>query len=136
VINMIRKQTDANTNMNIEATATPRLPRWRGRILSAAMAGMLALFSVVLGGQATSWADQSAAPIVAPCGQIAEGSATASSRSVPSAPSAAQPTVDQTYASRESQAKGLEQFKGGDIVIVGAGGLIVVLLIILILVTI
>ena len=95
------------------------------------MAGILTLFSVVLGGQAASWANQSTAPIAAPRSPVTEGAATEASSSAASSSS-----IDQTYAARESQAKGLEQFKGGDIVIVGAGGLIVVLLIILILVTI
>jgi hypothetical protein len=42
--------------------------------------------------------------------------------------------MDQTYAAREADAKSLESFKGGDIVIIGSTGAIIVLLVILILV--
>ena len=46
----------------------------------------------------------------------------------------ASPSVEQGYASREASAKGLENFKGGDVVIIGSTGLILVLLIILIII--
>lgn len=42
--------------------------------------------------------------------------------------------VGEAYAAREVSARGLESFKGGDVVIIGSGGLILILLIILIIV--
>ena len=43
-------------------------------------------------------------------------------------------SVGEAYAAREASASGLESFKGGDIVVIGSGGLILILLIILIIV--
>jgi hypothetical protein len=43
------------------------------------------------------------------------------------------PSIAETYADREANARDLENFKGGDIVIIGSGGAIVLLLVIIIL---
>jgi hypothetical protein len=98
----------------------------RGRCLAAAIT-----FAVLLlGAQATSSAAGklgSGAALEARAGQAAPTS---------NAASAAHrvPSPEPSYASREAKSKGLETFKGGDVVVIGAGGLVIILLIVRIIV--
>jgi hypothetical protein len=114
------------TNMN-------RCFRQRVKNLSAAVAVALTL----LAGQAASWAGQPGSPAGAAAVQAADAKSIVPQEQT-SSPISSTDETGRTYASREAAAKtnGLENFKGGDVVIVGAGGLIVVLLIILIIVAI
>ena len=92
---------------------------------------VMVVASVFLGARGTSWATQPERPAKAPVVRQAGGEAG------PTVNFAAEPraaSLEETYASRETSAKDLEPFKGGDLVIVGSGGLVLVLLIILILV--
>jgi hypothetical protein len=110
------------TNMN-------RCFKQKVKNLSAVVAVALTL----LAGQAASWAGQPGTPAGAATVQTANAKSTS-----PQAQTSSSDQTGRTYASREAAAKsnGLDNFKGGDVVIVGAGGLIVVLLIILIIVAI
>ena len=110
--------------MNMTGTETSNKPRGGRGILIVICAAMLGIGAI----QSTSWAKQPGS-----------GRATASVTTEGSEPGARRdraptPTVEEGYASREAEAKSLESFKGGDVVIIGSAGLIIVLLVLLILV--
>ena len=93
-------------------------------ILTMVMAVALCLCGV----QATSEAGQPGPLVTSPEGPATAATSPAGESAVPASPSV------EGYASREASAKGLENFKGGDVVIIGSTGLILVLLIILIII--
>ena len=101
-----------------------RMARCRYAIVTAAIAGVL-----LCGGRASAWAATSSGT---PAAQVGENpSASSSSRATtPAAPTSS--SVADRYAQRETSARNLESFKGGDVVIVGSGGVIIVLLLIII----
>jgi len=102
-----------------------RVVRYRNLLVTAAIA-----IVVLCGGRASAWAAGKgmAAP---PAGaDIAEVSSTRGT--APGAPMA--PKMAEKYADRETSARDLEKFKGGDIVIIGSGGAVIVLLLIIILI--
>jgi hypothetical protein len=96
------------------------------------MAGVVALALVLTGGRASCWAAQ---PASAATASDPVGRSTPSQTAAASSPAAATPasTAD-GYAAREAQAKELENFRGGDVVIIGSTGVIILLLVLLILV--
>ena len=96
--------------------------RSRYRLLTFA----LALGVYLCAGQATS---QAAQPPVAAAAPVAQSSAPATSH-----PSSPAPGSAESYAAREVSAKDLENFRGGDIVIIGSTGAIILLLVLLILI--
>jgi hypothetical protein len=103
--------------------------RWYRPILTAVVVLVLAL----TGGRASCWASPAAAAAprgAEPAGQPTPPASPATSAAAPGASA----SVGQTYASREANAKSLQNFQGGDIVIIGSGGLVLVLVILLILV--
>jgi hypothetical protein len=100
--------------------------RYRRHILTAIMV----VTSVFLGGGVSSWASQPAPP----ANSAPVQSSGSESQTTVAPPATHAPSLEETYAAREAAAKDLEPFKGGDLVIVGSGGLVLVLLIILILV--
>lgn len=103
-----------------------RAARCRNAIVTVAIAAIL-----LCAGRASAWAatTETPAPPIAP---VAAGSAEGpSTRGTPATTNA--PPVAQSYADREANARDLENFKGGDVVIIGSTGVIVVLLLIIIL---
>jgi hypothetical protein len=95
------------------------------------MAGVVALALVLTSGRASCWAAQSAAAASDPVGSRSAPSETAAA----SSPAAGTPaSTAEGYAAREAQAKDLENFRGGDVVIIGSTGLVILLLVLLILV--
>ncbi len=109
-------------------TCGMRVVRYRNAIVTAAIA-----IVVLCGGRASAWAAGKGvpAPPAASTGtDIAEISSTRGT-----APGAAMaPKTAEKYADRETSARDLEKFKGGDIVIIGSGGAILVLLLIIIII--
>jgi hypothetical protein len=85
---------------------------------------------MVLGAQAPSWAKPVGKPMAAEVGASPSG---AEPVALSPAPSSA-PSMDETYGAREAKSKPLEQFKGGDVVIIGSTGVVIILLVLLILV--
>ena len=107
--------------MNMTGTETTSKPRHGRRILTLICAAMLGIGAI----QSTSWANPvRSTPLIS----------TAGNPSGARPDRAPAPTMDQSYASREAEAKSLESFKGGDVVIIGSTGLVILLLVILILV--
>ena len=102
-------------------TNSTRAARCRSAIVTVAIAVILSC-----AGRASAWAAPSETP-APPIAPVAAGSAQASSTRGAPAP------VADRYADREANARELENFKGGDVVIVGTTGVIVVLLVIIIL---
>jgi hypothetical protein len=116
----------------MKRTSASRTTRFGFPLLPAAMAAALALFgaqSTSLGATGVPAQVVGSTPPRSSTAQRAAGDQS-SSRDLSTQLSA----TDQAYAAREANAKGLEDFKGGDLVIVGSGGLVIVLLVILILV--
>src|SRR4051812_47207037 len=113
---------------NRVGAARRRDSRWRDAIVTAVVTAMLVLCS----GRGSAWAmDKPApAPSAAPA-TAAIGEGPASGATATEAPTG--PSLADTYAAREASARDLENFRGGDVVIVGTTGLIVVLLVIIIL---
>ena len=106
-------------------TKEARIPRCRTAIVSAAIAAVL-----LCGGRASAWA--AAGTPTAPAAQVgAATSAGASDRGTTPGATSSSALADR-YAQRETSARNLEQFKGGDVVIVGSTGVIIVLLLIII----
>jgi len=116
--------------MNMTGTETSNKPRHGRRILVMICAAMLGIGAI----QSTSWANQSAAGAPPSSVKIEGTGKTEGTGSLARQDRAPSPTMDETYASREAEAKSLESFKGGDIVIIGGTGAVIVLLVILILV--
>jgi hypothetical protein len=83
---------------------------------------------MVLGAQAPSSANQAGRPMAAETARAPAASNEGAAARQPA------PSLDETYASREAKAKGLEKFKGGDVVVITGSTLLIVLLIILIIV--
>ena len=108
-----------------------RSSRWKFRIVVAAMT----VASVLCGSAATSWSAPLGGRAASPSApvQVADPAAPRMT-SPPSSPDLA--AMEDAYASREASAKNLENFRGGDVVIIGSTGLILVLLIIVILIAI
>jgi hypothetical protein len=103
-----------------------RIVRKQSRYLTT----VVAIAVLLLGAQATSWAAGGSDPGATPA---AEGDRAAPGPNA--AATALGPTsMDQSYSARETKSKGLETFKGGDVVIIGSGALVIVLLVLLILV--
>lgn len=101
--------------------------RCRMAIVTTAIAAVL-----LCGGRASAWAASAGAP-TPPATQVAAGTSEGSSnRGMTPAATTAPPIAD-SYAKRETNARNLEQFKGGDVVIVGTTGVVVVLLLLIIL---
>ena len=84
------------------------------------LATAIAIAVVLLGAQATSWA--------------AVGNELAPASVVQTTTAARSPSLDQRYAARETKSKQIEDFTGGDVVIIGSGGLVLVLVIVLLIV--
>lgn len=87
-------------------------------------------------GTADAWAKANAAPVAGSTPPV-ETAETTLARLAAELPFAGQVPMDDAfveYAQREARNLGLENFHGGDVVIIGSTGLIIVLLIILILV--
>ena len=103
--------------------------RCRDAIVTAAVAAMMVLCT----GRGSAWAaDQRApTPSAAPATAAGTSEGPASGAAVAEGPIAA--SLADSYAAREANAQDLQNFRGGDIVIVGTTGLIVVLLVIIIL---
>jgi hypothetical protein len=83
---------------------------------------------MVLGAQSPSWAKPVGKPMASEVSPSGAGPVALSP-----APSSA-PSMDETYGAREAKSKPLEQFKGGDVVIIGSTGVVIILLVLLILV--
>jgi hypothetical protein len=101
-----------------------RAARYRSAIVAGAIAVIL-----LCGGRGSAWAASNGTP-AAPAGASANESSSTRA-TTPATPTA--PTLADSYADRETSARNLENFKGGDVVIVGSTGLIVVLLLVIIL---
>ena len=100
------------------------------RCRSAIVAGAIAVI-VLCAGRGSAWAASNgppAVPAVPACATAAE-----SSSNLETTPPATAAPLASRYADREARARNLENFKGGDVVIVGSTGVIVVLLVIIIL---
>lgn len=113
------------------ANAVYRPSRWKSRVLIAAMT----MAAVLCGGVASSSATQQSFTGRVP---VQEGDPASSRSTAPASAPASSPdlaAMEGSYASREASAKNLENFRGGDVVIVGTTGLIIVLLILLIILT-
>ncbi len=112
--------------MNMTGTGISKKPQHGYRILVTIFAAVLGFGAI----QSTSWANQPGNGFVRPTPSVdTEGTGSPAPRDAVSTP-----TLDETYASREAQAKSLESFKGGDVVIIGSTGAIIVLLVLLLLV--
>lgn len=100
--------------------------RCRNAIVTVAIAVVM-----LCGGRASAWAASNGPPAAS------EGAGTSaeSSHRGASPPATTAPTLADRYADRETNARDLEKFQGGDIVIIGSGGAILVLLIIILLIT-
>ena len=115
--------------MNMTGQDSSQKPRRARRLLITVLGALLALGAT----QATSWANQPGRAVQSAPSVETEGVTSGSSVDSTKKPSSSS-TMDQTYAAREADAKSLESFKGGDIVIIGSTGAVIVLLVILILV--
>jgi hypothetical protein len=97
---------------------------------------LTAVFAVAFalwGGRTNAWAASTGSPSrTSPAAQTTSADSRPTLAHVPQSPGSA--SLEDSYASREASSKNLEQFKGGDVVIIGSGGLVIVLLVILILV--
>jgi hypothetical protein len=98
-----------------------RAARLRTALVAAAIATI-----VLCGGRASAWAASKGMPTPPPAAtetsMSARGTPATSARSAPAG----------NYAERETSARDLEKFKGGDVVIIGSTGVIVVLLVVII----
>ena len=108
------------------ATKEARSTRFRTAIVSAAIAAVL-----LCGGRASAWAASAGTP-TPPATQASAVTSPVSNRGATPAETTSSPIAER-YAERETSARNLEQFKGGDVVIIGSTGVIVVLLLIIIL---
>jgi hypothetical protein len=102
--------------------------RCRNAIVSVAVAAMMVLCS----GRGTAWAADKSAPTPSAAPETA-GTRDGPASGVTVAEGATTPSLAETYATREANARELQNFRGGDVVIVGTTGVIVVLLVIIIL---
>jgi hypothetical protein len=108
------------------------LPRAFGR-RSPLMTVTLAVVFALMGAYSPAWAapaapTQDSSPFR---GGGERGDPTAQGRPASSQPGNLASAEEQSYAAREASAKDLENFKGGDLVIIGSGGLVIVLLVVL-----
>jgi hypothetical protein len=94
------------------------------------LATAIAIAVVLLGAQATSFAAGGKELAAAPAART-DRPTTAPDEAATAVRS---PSMDQRYAARETKSKQMEDFKGGDVVIIGSGGLVLVLLIVLLIV--
>jgi hypothetical protein len=107
-------------------TKETRTGRCRIAIVTTAIAAVL-----LCGGRASAWAASAGTP-TPPAAQAGEGTSEGSAnRGMTPAATTPSPIADR-YAERETSARNLENFKGGDVVIVGSTGVIIVLLLIII----
>ncbi len=107
-------------------TIGTRAARCRNAIVTVAIAVIL-----LCAGRASAWAATSEMP-APPIAPVAAGSPQGpSTRGTPATTNA--PLVAGSYEDREANARELENFKGGDVVIIGSTGLVVVLLLVIIL---
>jgi hypothetical protein len=83
----------------------------------------IALALTLMFGSADAWAKANAAP-------PAPSESASQTDPVSAGAPAATPGSAADYANREAGAPGLEKFEGGDLVIIGSGGLVLVLLIV------
>jgi hypothetical protein len=113
--------------MNMTGRDPRQKPRHARRILITILGAVLGIGA----SQATSWANQPGQAVQSAPSAKTEGTTSGSPLDSTKTSSS---TMDQTYAGREADAKSLESFKGGDIVIIGSTGAVIVLLVILILV--
>jgi hypothetical protein len=121
-----RKQIARSGDANMTLTNGMRAARCRNAIVTVAIAVIL-----LCAGRASAWAATSEAS-VPPLAPVAAGALQGSStRGTPATSNA--PLVADSYADREANARELENFKGGDVVIIGGTGLVVVLLLLIIL---
>jgi len=93
---------------------------------------VVAAMMVLCTGRGSAWAADPRVPApAAAAATAATGERQASGTTAAEAPTAT--SLADSYAAREANARDLENFRGGDVVIVGTTGLIVVLLVIIIL---
>jgi len=111
----------------MSGTKEARTARCRNAIVTAAIAAVL-----LCGGRASAWAANAGTP-TPPATQPSTATSTSSSNRGPTAAATTSSAIADQYAERETSARNLEQFKGGDVVIIGSTGVIVVLLLIIIL---
>lgn len=92
----------------------------------------------VLMGTSDAWAKGNALAAGALPAQVTEETenqpASGQGAAASSSPAGSALPLGDAYAAREASSKSLESFTGGDVVIIGSGGLILILLIILIIV--
>jgi hypothetical protein len=100
--------------------------RCRNAIVTAAIA-----IVVLCGGRASAWAAGKGMPAPPAVSASTATIESGTNRGTPAA-TAASPMTD-SYADRETSARDLQKFKGGDVVIVGTTGVIVALLVVIIL---
>jgi hypothetical protein len=96
-----------------------RTARYRNALVSAAIATI-----VLCGGRASAWAASQGVP-------PAPAASTEAATSGRGTTATTAPALAGNYADREASARDLENFKGGDVVIIGSTGLIVVLLVVI-----
>ena len=109
----------------MSGTKEARTARCRNAIVTAAIAAVL-----LCGGRASAWAASAGTP-TPPATQASAVTSPVSNRGATPAETTSSPIAER-YAERETSARNLEQFKGGDVVIIGTTGVIVVLLLIII----
>ena len=109
----------------IKTSTIPARDTWRllRRLLPISFAVALTLTF----GTTDAWAKTAA---TAPVTEAASETSTRTPETTP----ATQPSFDDAYAQREQATPGLENFQGGDVVIIGSAGLLILLLILLILI--
>lgn len=109
----------------LKTSTIPARDTWRllRRLLPISFAVALTLTF----GTTDAWAKTAA---TAP---VTQAASEASTRSSSETTKTSQPSFDDAYAQREQATPGLENFEGGDIVVIGSTGLIILLLILLIL---
>jgi|KBSMisStandDraft_5_1062788.scaffolds.fasta_scaffold2425427_1 hypothetical protein len=109
-------------------TNPTRIARCQHAIVTAAIAAI-----VLCGGRASAWAATKGMPPSPPALNVGAGTPEGSSNRAPAQAATTAPAVADRYAERETSARNLENFKGGDVIIVGSTGVIIVLLVIIIL---
>jgi hypothetical protein len=115
------------TDMPSEEMKTPTIPaRDTWRLLRRLLPISFAVALTLTFGTTDAWAKTAA---TAPVTETASETSTRA----PETTQATQPSFEDAYAQREQATPGLENFEGGDIVIIGSTGLIILLLILLIL---
>jgi hypothetical protein len=114
-------------DMPSEEMMTPTIPvRDTWRLLRRLLPISFAVALTLTFGTTDAWAKTAA---TAPVTETASETSTRA----PEGTQSTQPSFEDAYAQREQATPGLENFEGGDVVIIGSTGLIILLLILLIL---